>query len=367
MVLLQNAFILQFDYLNMKTTSIMLCMTLTAGLVFGALLFEYQQHASAQMGMGKKNQNMMGMMNPNMMNKTGMMGMGNMMMFNGSLMNPMMMPSQNITGSIKLKPAIFNSIASQIKISLSDAAASAQNELGNNSRVVAGHLDIVNGYLIYTICAIDSDMNIHRLIVDAGNGNVLSSSKLSWQNMMMNPGMMGMGNMMMNSNMMGMMNPGMMGMGNMMMENRMQQMQQSPNNFSTIKGNNTIDNKNSMYVSIVLGATSLTTTAYQPNPVYIKEGQTIIWTNKDNNIHTVTQRGYSSSSDGNNDDNTIPPTFNSGVLIRGQSFTQLFDKEGKYDYYCTIHPWMIGQVIVSANSNSTAAADTNNNNKSSVS
>ena len=208
LVLLQNAFILQFDYLNMKTTSIMLCMTLTAALVIGALLFEYQQQASAQMGRGMMNPGMMGMgnmmMNPNMtgMMNPGMMGMGNMMMFNGSLMNPMMMPGQNITGSIKLKPAIFNSIASQIKISLSDAAASAQNELGNNSRTVAGYLDIVNGYLIYTICAIDRDMNIHRLIVDAGNGNVLSSSKLSWQNMMMSPGMMGMGNMMMNPNMM---------------------------------------------------------------------------------------------------------------------------------------------------------------------
>ena len=106
--------------------------------------------------------------------------------------------------------------------------------------------------------------------------------------------------------------------------------------------------------------------------MYIKEGQTIIWTNNDkNNIHTVTQRGYSSSSDGDSeikeDDKIISIGFNSGVLIRGQSFTQLFDKEGKYDYYYTIHPWMIGQVIVSANSNSTAAADTNNNNKSSVS
>ncbi len=46
-----------------------------------------------------------------------------------------------------------------------------------------------------------------------------------------------------------------------------------------MKGNNTIDNKNSIYVSIVLGATSPTTNAYQPNPVYIKEGQTIIWIN----------------------------------------------------------------------------------------
>ena len=196
----------------MKTTSIMLCMILTAGLVIGALLFGYQQ-VSAQMGNMMMNPNMMGMgnmmMNPNMMGmgnmmmNPNMMGMGNMMMFNGSLVNSIMMSGQNITGSIKINPMIFNSIASQIKISLSDAAASAQKELGNNSRVVAGHLDIVNGYLVYTICAIDPDMNIHRLIVDTGNGNVLSSSKLSWQNMMgmmMNPNMMGMG--MMNSGMM---------------------------------------------------------------------------------------------------------------------------------------------------------------------
>ena len=202
----------------MKTTSIMLCMILTAGLVIGALLFGYQQ-VSAQMGNTMMNPNMMGMgntmMNPNMM------GMGNTMMFNGSLVNSIMMSGQNITGSIKINPMIFNSIASQIKISLSDAAASAQKELGNNSRVVAGHLDIVNGYLVYTICAIDPDMNIHRLIVDTGNGNVLSSSKLSWQNMMgmmMNPNMMGMGNMMMNPNMMGMgmMNSGMMNKTGMM-------------------------------------------------------------------------------------------------------------------------------------------------------
>ena len=86
---------------------------------------------------------------------------------------------------------------------------------------MAAHLDVANGYLTYTVCAIDPDMNIHRLIIDAGNGKVLSSLKLSWQNMMMfggmmNPNMMGMmgpnmmGNMM-NPNMMGMMGPNMMG------------------------------------------------------------------------------------------------------------------------------------------------------------
>ena len=142
MVLLQNAFILQFNYLNMKTTSIILCMTLTAGLMIGSLSFDYQQQASAQMGMGKKNPNMMGMMNPNMMNKTGMMGMGmgNMMM-NG------MFESQNITSSVKLLPAMMNGISSQVKISLGEAVMNAQKELGNSSHAVAANIGEECGWL----------------------------------------------------------------------------------------------------------------------------------------------------------------------------------------------------------------------------
>jgi hypothetical protein len=164
------------------------------------------------------------MMNPNMMMTRNMKPNGSFMnpnmMFNGSTMNPMFLQGQNVTGSIKLMPTMINSIASQIKVSLSDAAATAQKQVGNNSHVVSAHLDVVNGYLTYTVCAIDPDMNIHRLVIDAGNGKVLSSFKLSWQNMMtfgamMNPNMMGpmMGPMMMNPNMMGpmMMNPNMMG------------------------------------------------------------------------------------------------------------------------------------------------------------
>jgi hypothetical protein len=163
------------------------------------------------------NPNMMNpnMMNPNMMNPN--------MMFNGTGMNPMFMQSQNITGSIKLAPALINSIASQIKVSLSDAASIVQNQAGNKSNVVAAHLEVANGYLTYTVIAVDPDANIHKFVIDAGNGKVLSSSKFSLHNMMMFGGMMNhnmMGPMMMNPNMMGnmmgpmMMNPNM--MGNMM-------------------------------------------------------------------------------------------------------------------------------------------------------
>jgi plastocyanin len=158
--------------------------------------------------------------------------------------------------------------------------------------------------------------------------------------------------------------PRMMGPGphHGMMGNRMQQqMQQSKlPSLSIIGENNTLsNNKKSINVSIVFGATLCATTAYQPNPVYINEGQTIFWTNNDNNIHTVTQRGYSNF--GSTHGNTTHTPFNSGLLNSGESFAQSFYKGGKYDYYCTIHPWMIGQVIVSTNSSTTGTATDNNN------
>ncbi|MGC1134427.1 MAG: hypothetical protein WA941_16485 [Nitrososphaeraceae archaeon] len=40
-------------------------------------------------------------------------------------------------------------------------------------------------------------------------------------------------------------------------------------------------------VSIVPGSSILTDTAFQPNPVSIKVGDTVRWTNDDNVIHTV--------------------------------------------------------------------------------
>ncbi len=96
--------------------------------------------------------------------------------------------------------------------------------------------------------------------------------------------------------------PHMMGPGphHNMIENRMHQQMQpnSPNNFSMIKGNNatTIDNKNLVYVSIVFGATSRTTNAYQPNPVYIKEGLAAASTiNNNNNNRTSSSPSPSSS------------------------------------------------------------------------
>lgn len=140
------------------------------------------------------------MMNPNTMMRPDMM-------FNGSGVNPMFNQTQNITGSIKLAPTLFNAISPVIKVSLIDAIKSAETQLGNNSRVIAANLGHENGYLTYNVCAMDKDMNLHKVIIDAGNGKVLLTTVLPMQKFMFNH-MMGP---MMGSNMGFMMNPGFMG------------------------------------------------------------------------------------------------------------------------------------------------------------
>jgi plastocyanin len=138
----------------------------------------------------------------------------------------------------------------------------------------------------------------------------------------------------------------------MMMEDGQQQQQESSmSNFSMTRS--TANGDNILYASIVIRAISHTTDAYQPNPIYLKEGQTVVWTNNDYNRHTVTQGPLSVGID-------TALRFDSGILSRGQSFSYIFGKEGTYNYYCTIHPWMVGQVVVITNSTTVPALATNN-------
>lgn len=77
--------------------------------------------------------------------------------------------------------------------------------------------------------------------------------------------------------------------------------------------------------------------SYNSNPIEIKVGDTVTWINNDSSPHTVT----SSSDEGN-------ITFDSDVLRRGETFSFTFDQEGQYPYLCTLHPSMIGTVVVTA-------------------
>jgi plastocyanin len=75
--------------------------------------------------------------------------------------------------------------------------------------------------------------------------------------------------------------------------------------------------------------------SYNPNPIEIKLGDTVTWINNDSSPHTVTSSSSSNDS-----------SFDSGVLRRGEAFSFTFDKEGEYPYFCTLHPNMVGTVVV---------------------
>jgi len=83
-------------------------------------------------------------------------------------------------------------------------------------------------------------------------------------------------------------------------------------------------------VSIVQGARTLTTTAYSPNPVTVSVGTTVTWTNNDSITHTAT-------SDGG--------VFN-GTVAAGAQYSYPFQSKGTFTYHCTLHPGMVGSVIV---------------------
>jgi plastocyanin len=76
---------------------------------------------------------------------------------------------------------------------------------------------------------------------------------------------------------------------------------------------------------------------YEPSSAKVAAGSTVTWTNDDALPHTVTSGNSEKGPDG---------VFDSGILNAGKSFSHTFDKAGVLDYYCTIHPWMTGRIIV---------------------
>ncbi|MGH9991769.1 MAG: cupredoxin domain-containing protein [Nitrososphaera sp.] len=94
-------------------------------------------------------------------------------------------------------------------------------------------------------------------------------------------------------------------------------------------------------VSIVVGSSVPTNSEFfVPDTVQSTVGSLVRWENEDAVPHTVTSGAVESDApkpDG---------TFDSGILNKGQTFSYVFDKAGEYDYFCLLHPFMTGKVIV---------------------
>ena len=92
-------------------------------------------------------------------------------------------------------------------------------------------------------------------------------------------------------------------------------------------------------VSISKGSSNVSNAqVFEPSAVQTIEFSSVKWTNNDDVAHTVTQGKPSNA--------TITPEFNSGPINPGSTFVHFFDKTGTVDYYCSIHPHMVGKVTV---------------------
>jgi plastocyanin len=70
---------------------------------------------------------------------------------------------------------------------------------------------------------------------------------------------------------------------------------------------------------------------FRPMNVTIKAGAILTWVNRDEEPHTVTSE---------------TGLFRSGAMDTNDTFVFKFDKPGTYHFLCSIHPQMVGTIVV---------------------
>jgi len=84
-----------------------------------------------------------------------------------------------INGTINLEQTIFEAIGSKINTTLTQAITTAEQTTGNNSFALAAFGGPHGPYLVYTIILGTPGMEFHKVIVDPGTGQVLTSQEMS--------------------------------------------------------------------------------------------------------------------------------------------------------------------------------------------
>lgn len=108
----------------------------------------------------------------------------------------------------------------------------------------------------------------------------------------------------------------------------------SPPEISAINSTLTATN-----VTIVAGSSSPENeNHFVPSVLHTKEGTTVTWSNEDSALHTVVSRAHAAGSSF--------PEFDSEYIGPNDTFKYTFSTAGTFDYYCEIHPFMKGKVIV---------------------
>jgi len=108
---------------------------------------------------------------------------------------------------------------------------------------------------------------------------------------------------------------------------------------------NISDNQNAItYILIPQGAsTQESKLNFDPPTVNVTQGTKIVWINNDATVHTVI-----SGKVGDDGNVTMDNRFPGGYVTPGDRLV-ISPAPGKYNYFCKIHPWLVGSITVNAN------------------
>jgi nitrite reductase (NO-forming) len=107
------------------------------------------------------------------------------------------------------------------------------------------------------------------------------------------------------------------------------------------KVSSTSNNTKSNEVAIMKGAATLGNKSYSPNPISIQVGNTVIWNNLDNTMHTVTSGVPNTISAGELFDSGL-----TALIMPSKTYSHKFMHPGEFLYFCRVHPTMLGKVTV---------------------
>jgi len=80
-----------------------------------------------------------------------------------------------------------------------------------------------------------------------------------------------------------------------------------------------------------------TNECYIPATLNISTDTKVVWENNDSAAHLATSGTPDGGPDG---------AFDSGMIMAGATYEFEFSDKGEFAYYCLVHPWMVGTVIV---------------------